>query len=117
MRSCRRRTLCIGLLLYLWSPQVLTATPGQKTAKADTEALSSALRRFRFEFDRYPSQDEGLRALIVRPPGGVGHYSGPFLDEVPLDPWGNEYVYVYPGEHNPNSFDIFSCGPDAFSKR
>jgi general secretion pathway protein G len=36
----------------------------------------------------------------------------PYLDDVPVDPWGNEFVYVYPGRDRPYSFDLFSMGPD-----
>ena len=54
------------------------------------------------QYKRPPTTDVGLRALVEK---GVEQ-------KIELDPWGMEYQYVYPGVHNPKSFDIFSCGPD-----
>ena len=55
---------------------------------------------------KYPSSEEGLNAIL------------PFLysNEIPTDPWGNKYQYLYPGRYNRDKFDIFSFGPDGISK-
>jgi general secretion pathway protein G len=39
-------------------------------------------------------------------------WKGPYVKQVPKDPWGNEYIYRYPGTNNANSYDIYSLGPD-----
>ena len=65
----------------------------------------------------FPTTDEGLAALRTRPAGiSETKWRGPYLDSpVPLDPWGNAYVYRCPGAHNTNGVDIYSCGPDGVS--
>src|ERR1043166_2658548 len=52
-----------------------------------------------------------LNDLVTRPSDASG-WHGPYLDEYPKDPWGEPYQYKYPGSHNPNSFDVYSKGPD-----
>ena len=66
---------------------------------------------YHLEVGRYPSQDVGLRALIEQP-AGEKRWKGPYLRKsaVPNDPWGNDYVYRFPGQHGP--FDLYSFGAD-----
>ena len=65
---------------------------------------------FRLDVGRYPTASEGLQVLRVDP-GGIRNWDGPYLGKnVPMDPWGNSYVYLYPGEHG--DFDILSLGAD-----
>jgi hypothetical protein len=45
-----------------------------------------------------------------------GKWSGPYLDQIPIDPWGNIYFYRCPGNHNTNGYDLYSCGYDGISK-
>jgi general secretion pathway protein G len=61
---------------------------------------------YRLDFGRYPNASEGFQALI-RPARGE-----PFMDKVPVDPWGNEFIYVFPGVKNRNKPDVRSKGPD-----
>jgi general secretion pathway protein G len=80
-------------------------------------AFKTALDAFEVDCDRLPSTTEGFNALIVRPndiPEATWH--GPYLDSIPKDPWGHEYIYRCPGLHNTNGFDIYSCGPDGKSE-
>jgi general secretion pathway protein G len=62
----------------------------------------------------YPSTSEGLRALIAPPASRGDQWHGPYLADgkLPKDPWGEEYVYRYPGVKNKGGYDIFSKGPD-----
>jgi general secretion pathway protein G len=61
---------------------------------------------------RYPDSSEGLNALVEQP-GDLENWRGPYLKKgVPKDPWGNAYVYVYPGRENESSYDLLSLGPD-----
>ena len=58
---------------------------------------------------------KSLLELIQQPRStGAQNWHGPYLDSdaIPKDPWGNEYVYVCPGKHNPSSYDVSSAGPD-----
>ena len=50
---------------------------------------------------------EGLNALTSPPQG-----QQPFMPSIPKDPWGNDFQYIYPGQHNSNGFDLYSYGPD-----
>ena len=82
----------------------------QTTAKVQISEFEGVLDLFRLEVGRYPNENEGLTALVANP-GDVANWDGPYLrKDVPLDPWGNAYVYRYPGEHY--DFDILSLGAD-----
>ena len=101
----------IGLIMALVGPRVLTylAESKVKAAKIQIESFSSALDLYHIDVGRYPSTSEGLAAL-VRQPGGVRAWNGPYLRTggVPEDPWGRPYAYRSPGEHG--AFDIVSHG-------
>ena len=79
----------------------------RKIAFTQIHQLADALDLYRLSTNKYPSSAEGLHAL-VSPKDGVR----PFLPQVPKDPWGNDYVYTFPGVHNPGGFDLMSYGPD-----
>jgi general secretion pathway protein G len=103
----------LGLLAGLVGPQVMKflGSSKSKTAKLQIEDLSSTLDLYRLELGRYPTESEGLKALVENP-GNMPSWNGPYLKkkEVPKDPWGFDYQYRFPGEHG--SFDIWSLGAD-----
>lgn len=103
----------LGLLAGLVGPQVMKFLGSSKsqTARIQIADLGATLDLYRLEVGRYPTTEEGLRALVENP-GNVSNWSGPYLrrGELPKDPWGNEYQYRYPGQHG--SFDIWSYGAD-----
>ncbi|HZW24337.1 MAG TPA: type II secretion system major pseudopilin GspG [Gallionella sp.] len=81
-----------------------------KTAHAQADALGKALDQFRIDTGHYPSMDEGLAALVTRPVNEPG-WDGPYLSKgLPPDPWGNPYLFKYPGEHG--EYDLISLGKD-----
>ncbi len=81
-----------------------------KAARAQIDALEKALDQYRLDVGRYPTSENGLAALMKRPPS-ENRWQGPYLrKEVPADPWGQPYQYVQPGEHG--EFDLFSLGKD-----
>ena len=80
-------------------------------AKADIHQIEAQLDAFEVDTGRYPSSEEGLQALLEAPTN-VKNWHGPYLKRMPQDPWGNPYVYRYPGSHNGTGFDLFSFGPD-----
>jgi type II secretion system protein G len=94
-----------------WNPRVTAA-------QADIAAFSMALKMFDDDCGRYPTTDEGLAALITRPPDVPSGKWKKYLDadRIPTDPWDHPYVYRCPGVHNTNSFDIYSWGPRGKSK-
>ncbi|HSB04618.1 MAG TPA: type II secretion system major pseudopilin GspG [Thermodesulfobacteriota bacterium] len=102
----------IGLLAALVGPRLWGKISGgkQTAAKAQIELFGTALDAFRLDTGRYPTGEEGLKALREKP-SGVETWSGPYLPkEIPLDPWKNAYVYKCPGEHG--DYDILSYGAD-----
>jgi general secretion pathway protein G len=80
------------------------------TARAQIEALGSALDQYRLDTGRYPTTELGLNALIQRPQNEP-KWNGPYLKkDVPLDPWGKPYLYTAPGERG--EYDLVSLGKD-----
>ena len=81
-------------------------------ARTDIASLEVALDVFEVDTGRFPATEEGLGALLEQPTG-VTAWHGPYIKRgVPKDPWGNLYIYKYPGDHNANGYDLHSCGPD-----
>jgi general secretion pathway protein G len=82
--------------------------------KADFTAIGTALETYRMMADdQYPTTEQGLQALVTIPtadPKPSKWYR--MMDKLPKDPWGRDYVYVYPGKHNPDKFDLYSRGKD-----
>ncbi len=103
----------LGLLAALAGPRVMKYLGGAKTdtAKLQIEELAASLDLYRLEVGRYPTTQEGLKAL-VEAPAGVAGWNGPYLKkkEVPKDPWGVDFHYESPGQHG--QFDIYSYGAD-----
>lgn len=103
----------IGLIMALVGPRVLNylSESKVKTAKIQIQSFVTALDLFYLDAGRFPSNAEGLAAL-VQPVGGFSAWNGPYLTRknVPLDPWGKAYVYRSPGEHG--LYDIISLGSD-----
>jgi general secretion pathway protein G len=103
----------IGLIMGLVGPRVLNYLTDAriKAARLQIEALTSSLDLYFLDTGRYPASSEGLNALMRRP-GNVATWNGPYIkgDTVPLDPWGNPYIYRSPGERA--AYDIISLGSD-----
>jgi len=104
--------IIIGLLAALVGPRLFgkISSAKQRAAKAQIELFGTALDTFRIDVGRYPTTQEGLKALREKP-SGVEEWQGPYLPkEIPLDPWGRPYVYKSPGEHG--DYDLISYGRD-----
>ena len=102
----------IGLLAALVGPRMFgkVGKSKQKAAKAQISLLETALDTYRLDIGKYPTTDMGLQALRVQP-SGLEKWDGPYMPkDIPLDPWGNPYVYRSPGEHG--DYDILSYGLD-----
>ncbi|MBI4984026.1 MAG: type II secretion system major pseudopilin GspG [Rhodocyclales bacterium] len=81
-----------------------------KAARSQLDALEKALEQYRLDTGHFPASEAGLGALLVRPPEET-RWDGPYLKKgVPLDPWGNSYVFRSPGDHG--EFDLLSYGKD-----
>jgi general secretion pathway protein G len=80
---------------------------------ADVQGISTQLKVYESMNGFFPTTDQGLQALVTQPssdPKPTRWYQ--LYSSVPKDPWQNNYVYRCPGVKNPNSFDLFSPGPD-----
>ncbi len=106
----------IGTLAMVVGPSVFkhVGDANTTTAKSQIEIFAVALDAYRLDTGRYPTTDEGLAALRVRPVGGEQPgWRGPYLRKaVPPDPWHRAYVYQAPGAHNPDSYDLYTLGRD-----
>ena len=103
----------IGLLAGFVAPRYFAQVGKSqvKVARAQIDAFDKALDQFRIDVGHYPTNEEGLQALVV-PPSGEPNWAGPYLKkEVPKDPWGRPYVYQQPGTHG-GDFDLLSYGKD-----
>jgi general secretion pathway protein G len=103
----------LGLLAGLVGPQVMRYLGESKTKTAGLQIkdLGAALDLYRIDTGSYPSSAQGLEAL-VNEPSGAANWNGPYLRsrELPLDPWGREYSYRFPGDHG--EFDLWTNGAD-----
>ena len=110
--------LILGLLAGIVMPKLIGRTKDAKRTQAVVQMrnIESALQLYRLDNGSYPSTEQGLEALVKQPSVGQGsnHWrEGGYLEKgkVPKDPWGNSYVYISPGVHNPD-YDIKSLGAD-----
>ena len=102
----------IGLLAGYVGPKYFSQIGKSevKAARAQLDALGKALDQFRLDTGHYPSTEQGLATLVERP-ANEAKWAGPYLTKaVPLDPWGNPYVFIMPGEHG--EYDLLSYGKD-----
>lgn len=103
----------LGLLAAFVAPQVFSYLAQAKTdaANAQVQNIASILDLYRLQVGRYPSEDEGLDALLEAPPDAE-RWNGPYVkrEDALIDPWGNQYVYEFPGEHG--DYDLYSLGAD-----
>ncbi len=101
--------IIIAALAGMVLPRVLDRADEARSniARGDIASITTALRLYRLNTGHYP---ESLNALMVRP-GGLESWRGPYLESPPIDPWGREYQYLFPGRQNTTGFDLWSTGP------
>lgn len=84
-----------------------------ESAKIQIKNFGEALNDFRRHCNRYPTEEQGLQALLEKPTGGrdcKNYRPGGYIDKLPEDPWGYDYVYLSPDEGR--SYVIVSYGRD-----
>jgi general secretion pathway protein G len=105
--------IILGILVAMVVPRLAgrTEQARESAAKADIESnIATALDLYELDTGSYPTTEEGLNALFVKP-ANAANWRGPYLKKKPLDPWGRAYVYRSPGTHNVD-YDLFSYGKD-----
>jgi len=101
----------IAVLAGLAIPRLAGRGQQARVQAADADirgGLSNALGLYELDNGRYP---ERLQDLFEKP-ASAKTWRGPYLNQIPRDPWGNDYIYRYPGSNNPTGFDLSSAGPD-----
>jgi general secretion pathway protein G len=105
----------IGMLAALVGPRYFAQLGKSQVtvARAQIDVFTKAVDNFRLDVGRYPTSQEGLTALVVKP-ANADRWAGPYLKkEVPMDPWGHPYIYKIPGTKS--DYAIISNGPDSQS--
>lgn len=107
----------IAVLASVVAPNLVRHAADAKVqaARSQMEMLSLALEAYHLDMDDYPSTEQGLEILRVKPSGipNIDSWRGPYIKrEIPLDPWGRAYKYRYPGENDSTSFELATFGKD-----
>ncbi len=101
----------VGSAIYLLVGNVDVAK--EQRVDADVQAISTQLKLYEMQNYTFPTTEQGLEGLVKRPTTDPAPRRWrQLLESVPLDPWGNPYVYHFPGKRNANGFDLYSWGPD-----
>lgn len=105
----------LGILAAAVVPKIMSRPEQARIEKTkhDIAALESALNIYKLDNYRYPSTDQGLEALVTKPSGSPqprNYKSGGYIKKLNKDPWGQDYLYLFPGTHT--DLDLYSLGPD-----
>jgi general secretion pathway protein G len=107
----------LALLAALVGPKLIGRTDDARItdARVQIKNIETALKLYKLDNGNYPSTDQGLLSLVVKPTVGViprNYKEGGYLEskKIPKDPWSNDYLYISPGEHG--DYDLFSYGAD-----
>lgn len=106
----------LGILAALIVPKIIGRPDEARiiAAKQDISSLLQALKLYRLDNQRYPTTDQSLQALVVKPttaPLPPNWKPGGYIERLPKDPWGNEYRYLNPGTRG--EIDVYSVGADS----
>ena len=101
----------IGILAALVIPRIMGRSEQARVTAVHADingGIKSALDAFEVDNGFYP---KSLRDLVQQP-SNAKNWHGPYFDPptLPVDPWGNAYIYYYPGKHNPSGYDLLSTG-------
>ena len=103
----------IALFAALVAPRMLKQSDKARitAARAQINSFMTALGTYKLDTGTFPTTEQGLQALRVRPPD-MNQWNGPYLpQDIPVDPWGHPYSYKYPGEHGDEP-DVICYGGD-----
>jgi len=108
----------LSILALVIMPRIINRPDQARVARvqSDLAVIQNAIKLYRLDNFRYPTTEQGLRALVARPssePLAQNWAENGYVDRLPKDPWGGEYQYLYPGIHG--EFDVFTLGADGVS--
>lgn len=103
----------LGLLAAFIVPNVIGQGDKAKVdlAKANMSGIANALDFYKLDNKKYPTTEQGLEALVSKPEGASNWNPNGYLQKLPEDPWGNQYVYISPGIDG-KPFDLYTLGAD-----
>jgi general secretion pathway protein G len=104
----------LGVLAAIVVPKFSgrTEQARQTAATSQIATFGTALDSYEVDMGSYPQGKNGLNDLVQQPREGTG-WKGPYMkNDIPLDPWGNAYIYECPGKHNTTGYDLISMGTD-----
>jgi len=105
----------LGILAGLIVPRIMDRPDQAKQAKAriQIESIETALKLYKLDNGKYPTTEQGLQALVQAPPDAKNWRKDGYLEknQVPSDPWNNEFVYLSPGMHG--DYDLICYGADS----
>ena len=104
----------LGVLAAIVVPKFSGRTEQARVTAAETQisTFGTALDAFEVDMGYYPKGKDGLKELVEQPRNSQ-NWRGPYLkSEIPMDPWGNAYIYECPGKRNASGYDLMSKGPD-----
>ncbi len=104
----------IGILLSIAIPRFVGRTQKARieAAKLQIQHFKTSLGAYEMDIGTFPTTSQGLKALLERPSDVYEEdWNGKYMDNIPKDPWHEEFIYKSPGDHN-EDFDLFSKGPD-----
>jgi len=110
--------LVVGIIVIILGVAVArlgntTGIAKDMRVRADVQAINTQLKLYESMNGFFPTTEQGIQALVTQPstdPKPTRWYQ--LFKEMPKDPWGNDYIYLSPGKKNPDSFDLYSAGPD-----
>ena len=112
--------MIVAVVLAILAAAIIPNVVGQREtarrarAESDIAVFEGVLELFDLNMDRYPTAEEGLRVLYYAPDAEAENWKGPYLGKPNFkDPWGNDYVYIIPGTHSDQPYEIVSYGKDA----
>ncbi|HJV67264.1 MAG TPA: type II secretion system major pseudopilin GspG [Geomonas sp.] len=107
----------LGILAAVVAPKIIGRSDDAKItdAKVQIRNLETGLKMYKLDNGAYPSTEQGLQALVTKPTTGkvpAKYREEGYLESksIPKDPWGNDFVYLSPGEHG--DYDLYSFGAD-----
>ncbi len=77
-----------------------------------SDAFAVPMMSFKLSVGRYPTTEEGIKALETAPDSLGERWKGPYVRNLPLDPWGNPFQYRFPAQKSKDGYDLWSNGPD-----
>lgn len=109
--------IIISVLVAMVAPRLVGRSQEARIAAAKTQIeahFAVALGLYELDNGMFPTSEQGLAALKIKPTTSPTppKWKGPYINKIPKDPWGNPYLYVCPGVHNIQDYDLSSYGPD-----